>query len=196
MTTSEDRPVGAAHVARPRARGSARAARVRAAASSRSPRSRRGRSGAGGAGRARRGARARRRASSSCSSPAGARPPGRRRRRRARSAGRPARSTIPARARPRRAGGPAGTWSSSIGNASTSVGPSSPRNRPLRSAIDGFVDEQQRHLGVGRHPLVVEHEPREPRPALEVDRHHRLLVRAEHRHARTPAHLARCARTR
>ena len=161
--------------------GSAPAARVPGAASSPPRRPRRGRSSAGAALRGRRGARARRRPCPRARAPGVPRPPGRARRRRAPPAGR--RDRRRPRPRPPTSGWrPLGTWSSSMGNESTSVGPVPPRKRALRSVIAVLVDEDQRHLGVGAAPLLGQHQARQSQPAREVDGDVRLLVGGEDRH--------------
>ena len=169
------------------ARGSERGAPARADASRRPRSVRRGRSRAGAAHRARRGARARLRrvtprseawplatAGHTTTSPS--------------SIGRIARvgRWCPGPRPPWSGWRPDGGSSSSIGNASTSVGPLDPRNRSLSSAIGRRVDEEQRHLGVGPepldHPLLVEHELREPHPARRRRRRRRAA-----RRRRTPS---------
>ena len=111
------------------------AARVLGVASMRPRVRRRGRSSAGAAHRGPRAARARRRRCPRGRAPDAPPPSGTPRRRRGRSADRPARSRSPGPRPPVSGWRPLGRWSSSIGNESTSVGPSPPRNRPLRSVI-------------------------------------------------------------
>ena len=95
------------------------------------------------------------------------RPPGRPRRRRAPSAARRPRPASPGRARLRRGGARragrrrSGTRARRSGRAVEEAA--------VEVGDRLLVDEQQRHLGVGGHALVVEHRAGEPRPAREVD---------------------------
>ena len=76
--------------------------------------------------------------------------------------------------------------SSSIGKASTSVGPSLPRKRSFRSAIAVLVDEEHRQLAVAPDALGVQDRLGQADQAHGVDRLVRLLVGGEDLHTHRP----------
>ena len=120
---------------RHRGPGTWRGAPVRDPACARSRRARRGRSSSGAAPRGRRGARARRRGCRRGWAPVAAATDGHSTTSPSTTGGSPSSAGAPGPRPPESGWRPPGTWSSSIGNDSTSVGPVPPRKRTLRSVI-------------------------------------------------------------
>ena len=112
-------------------------------------------------------------------------PSGTRRRRRGRSAGRPARSALPG-PRPPGVGLAAARQVVVVDREREHVGGTVAAEEAAVEVGDRLlVDEDQRHLGVGRRALLRQHHAGEAEPARQVDLEGRLLVGREDGHQRS-----------